>query len=230
MSELSAATGAPVATLKFYLREGVLHPGESLSRTQARYDESHVERVRLIRALMDTGGLSMAATRSVLAAVDDPPPERHELLGVAARALTGDTAPVSDPELTERTWSWIHERGWHIAPDETLVARLTNQVEAARSAGIDVTWERLGRYADAMDRVADADIASVPADRGEALRYVVVGTVMVDPVLQTLRRLAHQNRSAGSVGKGGPQPRPAATAAVSSSPDQRPETPGQPAR
>ena len=33
ISELSAATDVPVATLKYYLREGLLPPGEALSRT-----------------------------------------------------------------------------------------------------------------------------------------------------------------------------------------------------
>ena len=38
ISALSEATGVPVPTLKFYLREGLLHPGEATSRTRAEYD------------------------------------------------------------------------------------------------------------------------------------------------------------------------------------------------
>ncbi|KNX37633.1 MerR family transcriptional regulator [Luteipulveratus halotolerans] len=196
ISDLAARTDVPIATLKFYLREGVLHPGEVLSRTQAAYDDSHVDRVRLIRALMDVGGLSMTSTRAVLTALDHPPAARHDLLGVAQAAL-GDDRPPADPALAEEAWAWVHERGWHIQPGESLVSRLSDQVAAARAAGIDVTWERLGQYADAVEQVADVDVASVPADdEAAALTYVVVGTVMVDPVLQTLRRLAQQDRSA----------------------------------
>jgi DNA-binding transcriptional MerR regulator len=60
MSELSAATGAPIATIKYYLREGLLAPGERTSPNQARYDGSHVRRIRLIRALLGPGGLDVA--------------------------------------------------------------------------------------------------------------------------------------------------------------------------
>jgi len=61
ISQLSAQTSVPVATVKFYLREKLLHDGVRTSATQAQYDESHVARIRLIRALMGPGGLSVAA-------------------------------------------------------------------------------------------------------------------------------------------------------------------------
>ena len=44
ISQLSAQTGIPVATIKFYLRENLLHDGARTSATQAQYDESHVAR------------------------------------------------------------------------------------------------------------------------------------------------------------------------------------------
>ena len=49
ISELASRSGVPPATVKYYLREGLLHPGRALSRTQADYDASHVDRVRLVR-------------------------------------------------------------------------------------------------------------------------------------------------------------------------------------
>ena len=59
ISALAAAAGLPVATVKFYLREGLLHPGVATSATQANYDDSHVRRLRLIRALTGPVGLSV---------------------------------------------------------------------------------------------------------------------------------------------------------------------------
>ena len=47
ISGLAERTGVPVATLKYYLREGLLHAGTATARTQAVYDTTHVERVRL---------------------------------------------------------------------------------------------------------------------------------------------------------------------------------------
>ena len=37
ISELSARTGVPVATIKYYLREGLLPEGERTAPTQATY-------------------------------------------------------------------------------------------------------------------------------------------------------------------------------------------------
>ena len=42
ISELADAGDVSVATVKYYLREGVLPPGRAISRTQADYDASHV--------------------------------------------------------------------------------------------------------------------------------------------------------------------------------------------
>src|SRR4051812_12814011 len=72
MSELAARTGVPVATLKFYLREGLLHPGVALSQTRAAYDDAHIRRVGVIRALTETVGLSVQQARGVLEVIDAP--------------------------------------------------------------------------------------------------------------------------------------------------------------
>jgi len=45
------------ATIKYYLREGLLRPGEAVGATQASYDEGHVERLRLIRVLREVGDI-----------------------------------------------------------------------------------------------------------------------------------------------------------------------------
>ena len=41
ISALASTTGLSVATVKFYLREGLLHPGVATSATQASYDDTH---------------------------------------------------------------------------------------------------------------------------------------------------------------------------------------------
>ncbi|MEY4229785.1 MAG: hypothetical protein RLZZ362_634 [Actinomycetota bacterium] len=84
---LSTATGVTVATLKYYLREGLLHAGAATAVNQAEYDESHVRRVRLIRALVELGRLSLADVGVVLAAVDDDSLPVHDAFGVAQDAM-----------------------------------------------------------------------------------------------------------------------------------------------
>ena len=61
IGELSRRTGVPVPTIKYYVREGLLPAGQLTSPNQASYDDAHERRLRLIRALLDVGGLKVAA-------------------------------------------------------------------------------------------------------------------------------------------------------------------------
>ena len=90
ISELATSTGVPVNTLKYYLREGSLMPGRTPRRTRSDYGPEHLERVRLVRALVEQGGVGIAGVLAVLAALDRPPPSRHDFLGVAAPATAHD--------------------------------------------------------------------------------------------------------------------------------------------
>ena len=194
ISELAETTGVPVHTLKYYLREGLLMPGEATSRTRSVYGLEHVERVRLVRALVEHGGVGIAGVRAILEALATPP-SRHDLLGVAACALPtpGDDGPVS-----EEVSSLLEDLGWSVCPQAPAVRALSAAVSAARDAGIPLPATTLQRYAEAMVAVAVVDLDEALATDGPAaaVHTVVVGTVMVDPVLVALRRIAQEAVSA----------------------------------
>ena len=194
ISQLSSETAVPVATIKYYLREGLLHEGQLTSATQAAYDDSHVRRLRLIRALVAGAGLSIAATRELLAGVDGPPEAGHDLLGIAHHALAPshdasvDTAVVDDL-LAE--WGW--DAAWVDTDGKAAVAEA---LEGLRSANFEFPDGMLSLYASSMHTIASAEIAGVPTESAEsAVRYVVLGTVLVEPLLLALRRLAQQSAS-----------------------------------
>src|SRR3954447_3217506 len=87
ISERSRVSGVPVATIKYYLREGLLPAGIPTSATSASYDERHVDRLNLIRALVDVGRVPIARVREVVTALEQPPTSWHDLLGAAPGAL-----------------------------------------------------------------------------------------------------------------------------------------------
>jgi DNA-binding transcriptional MerR regulator len=193
MAELSARTGVPVPTLKYYLREGLLPPGRTVSATRAEYSEEHVARTRLVRALVDAG-VSVAETARVVAALDEPMTSRHELLGRAQYAL-----PVRhrDAPVTDEVRELVDRLGWVVTPDSPALHFLSGAVAAARSAGVPLEAESLEDYARAVEGVARVDVAAVRGeDLATALHRVVAGTVLVDPVLAALRRLAQEHVSA----------------------------------
>src|SRR5438876_519216 len=88
MAELSRSSGVPVATIKYYLREGLLPPGTATSATRAEYGEAHLRRLRLIRALVEIGEIPVAAIGHILAVVDDEAASLHVMLGAVDRKST----------------------------------------------------------------------------------------------------------------------------------------------
>ena len=194
ISQLAAESGVPVATVKYYLREGLLHDGRLTSATQADYDDGHVRRLRLIRALVVGAGLSIASVRELLGGVDAPPPGGHDLLGIAHHALARpmtDGVDTSGLDALLKQWGWASD-----GCDEVGKAAVVEALEGVRSAGFDLPEGMLDTYARAMHEVAEAEIAGVPTDSAEsAVRYVVLGTVLVEPLLLSLRRLAQQSAS-----------------------------------
>jgi DNA-binding transcriptional MerR regulator len=192
MAELSERSGTTVATVKYYLREGLVPAGQSLGPTRADYSEAHLQRVRLVRALIDAG-VTVAETKRVVETLDSPPSSRHDLLGKAQYALPASHAevPVSDEvrELLDRL-------GWQVSPQSPALRSLTGAIAAARSAGVPLEADSLSGYARATEGVAEVDVAAVPRDDlAAALHRVVAGTVLVDPVLAALRRLAQEHVS-----------------------------------
>ncbi|MGL4175784.1 MAG: MerR family transcriptional regulator [Dermatophilaceae bacterium] len=198
ISELADAGGVPVHTVKYYLREGLLMPGRATSRTRAEYGTEHLDRLRLVRSLVEHGGLGLADVRRILDALEAPPASRHDLLGVAHESLPGvrveDPTADSDAVVLEA----LADAGWPVEHDGPALSSLIRAVTAARDAGVPLTRHSLARYARAMRRVArvDLDVVGDAPSAAEALRIVVVGTVMVDPVLAALRRVAQSVESA----------------------------------
>ena len=199
ISELAARTELPVGTIKFYLREGLLAPGEPTSRTTAEYGESHVERIRPIRALTDAGGLGIAMVRRIVGVLDAPEPSRIDVLATAQDALLQGEPPLDAHEDETspgaRALDWMRRRGWTNSPGDLLVAHLARVWEACEDAGIEIDDAMLDHYADAMDLVAARDIAAIPDGDDDAVHRVVVGTVMLEPLLLTLRMMAHREHA-----------------------------------
>ncbi len=194
ISELSTRTDVPIATLKYYLRESLLMAGAATGPTRSVYDERHVERVRLIRALVEVGGLSLAGTRSVIAALDDPTEQALDIMGQAHSALP--TSEATPAELS-RVDTLVADLGWCVDASNPGRASLGSALGAAESAGLVVSEPHLRRYAEAAARIADVDLDAALAspDLPSVLHTVVVGTVMVDPIISALRRLAQEDEA-----------------------------------
>jgi DNA-binding transcriptional MerR regulator len=202
VSELSAASGVSLATIKFYLREGLLPSGTATGRNQATYDERHVHRLRLIRALTEVGKLSLRDIRRILAAAEDAAIPVHHLLGVAQAALEPEPPTTADPAEVAAARTTIDEAlsalGWDVDDRSPAVTTLAHTVAALRRLGWDVSPERLVRYGSAIDALASEEVSIRDGDapREAVVERMVVGSVLYEGVLTSLRRLAHEHHSA----------------------------------
>ncbi len=196
MSELSERSGLPVPTIKYYLRERLLAPGEAVGATRARYDDAHVRRLRLVRALTEVAGMRLDDVRQVLLAIDDTTLSWHEAIGSAHTRLAPlVTDTDSDAELP-RVEALLSRRGWELDESSTHRAALAGALSSLASLGHPPSDALLDTYAEAADLISEVDVGSISeSDRAEAAEHAVVSTLLLEPVLLTLRRIAQENAS-----------------------------------
>ncbi|GAA3852990.1 MerR family transcriptional regulator [Streptomyces sedi] len=202
LAELSRRSGVSTATIKFYLREGLLPPGHRVSSTQADYDEEHLRRLQLVRALIQVGGVSVADARGVLAAVDDASLDQLSRMGTAVAALPQALpAPADDDEeapTAERVAVEVQRRlGWRVVPGNPAHQALVSAVSALLRLGYPCDGEALLPYGELAERLAEHELALVEefAAPTTQLEAAVALTVLYEPVLLSLRRLAQAERA-----------------------------------
>ncbi|WP_107656734.1 MerR family transcriptional regulator [Nocardia suismassiliense] len=200
IAELSRSSGVPPATIKYYLREGLLRPGVRTHHNQVDYGEEHVNRLRLIRALVDIGGISISAAAELLTVLDSGSLSAREALGEALYALGGRRSPVGaeQQEAAEADVdALLTRRGWQIGDESPARHTLTDVCAALRQLGHADVLGVIDDYAAAAEAVAAVDVGLV-RDEPTVERMTetaIVGTILGDTMLSALRRLAQEHIS-----------------------------------
>jgi DNA-binding transcriptional MerR regulator len=125
ISELSDRTRVPIDTIKHYLRIGVLPRGRPIADRRSEYDESHVERLRLIRAMIEIGGMRLDSVRRVFDSVDESQTSLRDALGQAHYELSRRF--LEDHEPTP---------GWRIRSRPSRSPTSTRAAAATRRSGV----------------------------------------------------------------------------------------------
>ncbi len=160
LARLSEVSGTSPASIKFYLRAGLLQPGAAINPTRADYGEGHVRRLRLIQGLRSTVGLGLEDIRRIIdasAGVEDSPVRRLALLATVQSVvlrLDGDpgaASPAGDALVRAMAW-----------PDEDSEARraVDRHLAVMEAAGVGATAEVVQAYGRAADAIADAQLAA----------------------------------------------------------------------
>ncbi|MBJ6613370.1 MerR family transcriptional regulator [Streptomyces griseoincarnatus] len=209
ISELSRRSGVSNATIKYYLREGLLPPGRATAATQAEYDESHLRRLRLIRALTGVRGLSVASAKQVLDASSAHQTDTHRLLGIVfgiwpSEAGRPETQADGPPEPSPEAAALVEAMGWSVSEYNPARQVIDQTLRTLRSLGIDYDWQTLLPYAELAARTArhDLDRLDTVTDPLEKAEQAVLLTFLLEPALMALRRLAQEDESIVRYGDG----------------------------
>jgi len=163
LKELSEQSGVSAASIKYYLREGLLPAGDAINATRARYSARHVERLELIHALRRIVGLNIEQIRGILKMADDGAPRLDLLAAVQRVVLELDSVATADGGVgTRAADAVVRLRGWPDSPSDARNA-LNAHLELMESLNIPVSGELLDTYSKAMDDVAGVDIAATTA-------------------------------------------------------------------
>ncbi|MGW1050308.1 MerR family transcriptional regulator [Streptomyces sp. NPDC001118] len=210
LAELSRRSGVSTATIKYYLREGLLPPGRQINATTAEYDEEHLRRLRLVRAMIQVGGVPVTKVREVLGHVDDDSLPRTIRLGAALWALPQVPEPDEDDEYVQAAHqevdALLDRLGWKNAKRLTTISpayrSLVVAVAAFRRIGYDFGAELLAPYAELMFRTAVLDLDNMETypSQAERIEFAILGAILNEPVLQALHRLAQEEETARRYG------------------------------
>lgn len=201
ISDLVRLTGVPMATVKYYLREGLLPQGERVTARLTTYDDRHVRALGLLRILREVGRVPMESLRQLVAAARTPGGTVHELFAAAADALAPRPAPGGElrPMTRELADGLIAQAGWtHVRPDAVDRENLAAALEVVATYD---THPRdpaeLAPYLRFADDIASYEIGHLDdaKDRLGLLEEMVVGQVVFGEVLAILRRLAEEHHS-----------------------------------
>jgi DNA-binding transcriptional MerR regulator len=103
MGELARASGVSAATIKHYLREGLLPDPIKTSRNMAYYPAEFVDRIKLIKLLQEERYMPLRVIKDLL---DEDPRRARALIELGDRllehALAGERERVSAAEVRDR--------------------------------------------------------------------------------------------------------------------------------
>lgn len=172
MKQLAEASGVSAATIKHYLREGLLPEPVKTSRNMAYYPPEFVERIRLIKQLQEERFMPLKVIRELL---EENPDRAKALIELGDKLLErvreGESERVTAPEVRHRygvpqdALERLAELGV-LSPDEDGYSpsdvRVVEAISRFRAGGYD---ERIGftvydtvRYKDSMAELVKQEV------------------------------------------------------------------------
>jgi DNA-binding transcriptional MerR regulator len=201
MTELSQRSGVPIPTIRYYLREGLLPPGHFTSPNQATYDDSHVRRLTLIRAMVEVGEMPIAAVGKLFRHLETKDGDEFATLGLVQYALVRELSPSDDSDALAQVQDLLDRLGWQVRDRHPARSVLAATIQTLERLGYDDVLGLLERYAAAAHDLAEDEVDLMLAREGLDNRagVVVVIGILGDAILSALRRMAQEDVTASKL-------------------------------
>ena len=210
MGELARASGVSAATIKHYLREGLLPEPVKTSRNMAYYPAEFVDRIRMIKQLQEERYMPLRVIKDLL---EEDPDRARALIELGDRllehALAGESERVSAAEVRHRyevpqdVLDRLAELGV-LTPDENGYSpsdvRVVEAIGRFRAGGYE---ERIGftvydtlRYKDAMASLVKQEVDVLmerlagEMDPDEAMALIEAGNQPLNDLLAAMHTKA----------------------------------------
>ena len=200
VSELSQRAGVSTASIKFYLRAGLLRGGDLRAERRAYYDDSHLNRLVLIRALRDLARLSIEQVRTLVQLLDRGKSKTFDLVASTVDALargTGAKADDAHGALRTQIYARLRARGLIVRKDSATLDGLAQALFGLRAFEPALDVQILDQYLEHILPLAEAEFAAneerILASPESAMLGAIVGTVLYEPIILALRRIAHEH-------------------------------------
>jgi DNA-binding transcriptional MerR regulator len=226
MGELARASGVSAATIKHYLREGLLPEPVKTSRNMAYYPADFVERIRMIKQLQEERYMPLRVIKDLL---EEDPDRAKALIELGDKllehALASESERVSAAEVRHR-YDIPQEVLDRLAELEVLTpddkgyspsdVRIVEAIGRFRAGGYE---ERIGftvydtlRYKEAMGELVKQEVDVLmerlagEMDPDEAMALIEAGTQPLNDLLAAMHTkalVAELERRRGSAQDGG---------------------------
>ncbi|MEV6157930.1 MerR family transcriptional regulator [Nonomuraea sp. NPDC052129] len=193
IGELSNKSGLSIATIKFYRREGLLPPGRPLRCNQVEYDDGHLYRLRLIRALVEIGDLSLPTIRTLIDATEDPsqPVRQHPPAGSRRTPIR----PAKWGQTREQLINLLLAGGWRVQLEAEALDTVADVLVAFEELGHDLQPALLAGYARLARETVAIEMRLVRTSRRTP--PLTQAAVFYEKLFDALRRLARADCHVG---------------------------------
>ena len=149
INELVERSGVPRTTIHYYLREGLLHPPHKTGRTTAVYDESHLQRLKLISDLKKDTRTPIAFLKEQIEKAENESPPPAADFDATKKVKTNREKDRKREEIIKAAIRVFSSLGYH----RTKVSDITEELQISTGSFYLYFQNKRELFIDVIDQV-----------------------------------------------------------------------------